>query len=258
VRSSWQTLDVEREGPEVTNAEHSATATDGLTELARQLSDLARMMSEGLQHGLHTERVLEFAAAAVPGAEQAGILTLHGNNHPVLVASTGPLVAQVDAVQVELREGPGLQALTLSDIVHIPDLAATPDYPRFGPAAIDATGVRSLLSYRLYLTSERTGALNFYATTPNAFPDLAIPLGAIFAAYASLTLMNALHGDRVMHLERALESNREIGVAIGILMARELQTQEQAFSRLRSASQDLHRKLHDVASEVRLTGRLPG
>jgi ANTAR domain len=239
--------------------EHAATATvtDELTELARQMSELARMMSEGLEQGLHAERVLHYAAAAVPGADQAGLLTLQARGEPVLVASTGPLVAQVEAVQSEVREGPALEALTISDIVYVPDLAESVDYPLFGPAAIDATGVRSLLSYRLYLTAERTGALNFYSTTPDAFSDLAIPLGAIFAAYASLTLINALHGDRVMHLERALESNREIGVAIGILMARDLHTQEQAFGRLRSASQNLHRKLRDVAAEVRLTGRLP-
>lgn len=240
-----------------TNANGTAIVADELAELARQMSDLARVMSEGLEQGLHAERVLQFAAAVVPGAEQAAIITLHGRNEPVLVASTGPLVARVEGVQAQLREGPGVQALTVSDIVHIPDLAGSADYPRFGPEAIATTGVRSILSFRLYLSAERTGALNFYSTTPDAFPDVAIPLGAIFAAYASLTLVNAMHGDRAMHLERALESNREIGVAIGILMARELHTQEEAFGRLRSASQNLHRKLHDVAAEVRLTGRLP-
>jgi AmiR/NasT family two-component response regulator len=40
----------------------------------------------------------------------------------------------------------------------------------------------------------------------------------------------------IFDLERALESNREIGVAMGILMAREMCTQSQAFNRLRTAS----------------------
>ena len=82
-------------------------------------------------------------------------------------------------------------------------------------------------------------------------------MGALFAAYASLTLLNDLHHDKIMNLERALESSREIGCAMGILMARELCTQDQAFDRLRTASQHTHRKLRDIAAEVKDTGALP-
>jgi AmiR/NasT family two-component response regulator len=40
-------------------------------------------------------------------------------------------------------------------------------------------------------------------------------------------------------------------------MARELLTAEQAFDRLRDASQRQHRKLRDIAEEVISTGQLP-
>ena len=58
-------------------------------------------------------------------------------------------------------------------------------------------------------------------------------------------------------MERALESSREIGTAIGILMARELCTADQAFDLLRVASQHTHRKLRDIAAHVKETGALP-
>ena len=61
----------------------------------------------------------------------------------------------------------------------------------------------------------------------------------------------------IFDLERALESNREIGVAMGILMAREMCTQSQAFNRLRTASQQLNRKRRDIADDVKRTGQLP-
>jgi AmiR/NasT family two-component response regulator len=61
----------------------------------------------------------------------------------------------------------------------------------------------------------------------------------------------------IFDLERALESNREIGVAMSILMAREMCTQSQAFNRLRTASQQLNRKLRDIADDVKRTGQLP-
>ena len=62
---------------------------------------------------------------------------------------------------------------------------------------------------------------------------------------------------RTANLEIALGTNRQIGVAIGILMHQERITETAAFDRLRAASQDLNRKLREVAEEVTLTGRLP-
>ena len=59
------------------------------------------------------------------------------------------------------------------------------------------------------------------------------------------------------NLRAALASNRQIGAAIGILMARLKITEDEAFDALRSASQHLHRKLRDVADEVVTTGDLP-
>ena len=72
-----------------------------------------------------------------------------------------------------------------------------------------------------------------------------------------IALQTARYRKRAANLEIALESNRRIGSAIGILMARELLTAEQAFARLREASQRLHRKLRDIADEVVRTGQLP-
>jgi AmiR/NasT family two-component response regulator len=54
-----------------------------------------------------------------------------------------------------------------------------------------------------------------------------------------------------------LETNRDIGVAIGILMASKLVTKQQAFDALRITSQHTHRKLHLVALDVIETGELP-
>lgn len=62
---------------------------------------------------------------------------------------------------------------------------------------------------------------------------------------------------KIEHLERALESNRLIGTAVGILMAELRITSEEAFDRLRTASQTSNRKLSDVADDVVFTGALP-
>jgi AmiR/NasT family two-component response regulator len=62
----------------------------------------------------------------------------------------------------------------------------------------------------------------------------------------------------IAELKTAVVTNRNIGAAIGILMARHSLTQQQAFDAMREQSQHSHRKLRDVAEEVLFTGRLAG
>jgi AmiR/NasT family two-component response regulator len=54
----------------------------------------------------------------------------------------------------------------------------------------------------------------------------------------------------VTDLTTALESNRDIGAAIGIVMVTRAVESEAAFDLLREASQSRHTKLRDVAREV--------
>ncbi len=61
---------------------------------------------------------------------------------------------------------------------------------------------------------------------------------------------------RADNLQRALGSNRVIGTALGILMAHERISADEAFVRLREASQASNRKLRDVADDVVFTGAL--
>jgi hypothetical protein len=55
-------------------------------------------------------------------------------------------------------------------------------------------------------------------------------------------------------LQRALVSNRRIGMAMGILMERHRFTEEQAFEQLRDLSQRGNIKLRDVAEQLIYTG----
>lgn len=62
---------------------------------------------------------------------------------------------------------------------------------------------------------------------------------------------------QVANLQIALQSNRRISMAVGILMSRHGLTSNQAFDRLRAVSQNAHRKLHEVADAVIYAGDLP-
>ena len=55
---------------------------------------------------------------------------------------------------------------------------------------------------------------------------------------------------RLAQLEQALETNRAISVALGVLMERSGVTQQEAFETLRLLSARQHRKLREVALDV--------
>jgi hypothetical protein len=61
---------------------------------------------------------------------------------------------------------------------------------------------------------------------------------------------------KATNLYKALHSNREIGAAMGILMARHRLTSDQAFDLLRRTSQRAHRKIVAIAADVIETGEL--
>jgi AmiR/NasT family two-component response regulator len=100
-------------------------------------------------------------------------------------------------------------------------------------------------------------ALTLYADRVDAFTARDLEAATILGSFAGLTLENERQRDRADNLEIALETNRHIGTAIGILMAREMLTSEQAFTRLREVSQRQHRKLREVAEDVARDGQLP-
>jgi hypothetical protein len=203
------------------------------------------------------DRVVRFAARAVPHADHCALTLVPGGRRPATVATTDDVPPQVDALQYKLGEGPCLTATTADDVVHADDLTGDRQWPVFAAAAVRNTPVRSMISVRLALSADDRAAMNFYSHRPYAFDDTDFAIAAIFAPFAAMALQSALREKQAAQLHIALNSSRQIGTAIGILMARELITSEQAFSQLSRASQELNRKLRDIAAEVAETGALP-
>ncbi|MEN3360096.1 MAG: hypothetical protein V7637_4078, partial [Mycobacteriales bacterium] len=138
------------------------------------------------------------------------------------------------------------------------DLAAEARWPLFARRAADRTGIRSMLAYRLFTDQDTLGSLNLYAATPQSFTDDVLPVGAVFAAHAAMAFAQAREVEQISHLEQAMASNRTIGTAIGLLMARRHLSSDEAFELLRSTSQLSNRKLRDLAEQVVRSGDLPG
>ena len=232
-----------------------AEIASALAELAAAFTRLVQVFLEGGQAQLSPQRIVDVAARVMPSCRHAAVVVID-QDQPRTLASTDAVPDHVDAVQFDAGQGPSLDVLVTDDYVRVDDLADDPRWPQFGSRAVEAADVRSMINYRLYLGRHRRAALSFYSTWPHAFDEVAAAMGAIFAAYCSLTLITQQLDDEV-HPERAANVHREIGVAIGILMATEQRTADDAFTMLQTASQRLHRDLKDVARQVTTTGRLP-
>jgi hypothetical protein len=169
--------------------------------------------------------------------------------------TSDPVASWVDALQYQVGEGPCLQSATEGASVLAGDLARETRWPSFSPRAAAESPVRSVLAIRL--PARESAAMNFYADTVDAFDDHAVAAASIVAAHAASLIMLGEVAERSQNLEDALGSNRQIGMAMGVLMAHHKITQDEAFTLLRVASQSLHRKLRDIAIEVTETGALP-
>jgi len=139
---------------------------------------------------------------------------------------------------------------------HVTNLATDPRWRPFARAARKQTPVRGVLSCRLSVADEQPiASLNLYATRNNAFAPDIIRAVRLLGAHAGQP--HRQHRDNARTLAEAIDSNRLIGAAIGILMGRHRLTQDQAFSLLRRTSQNSNRKLRDIADDVLHQGDIP-
>ena len=173
-------------------------------------------------------------------------------------ASTDGAALRADLLQYEIGSGPCVDAVLDDHVYLTDDVGHDERWPQWGQRVSAELGLRSVLAYRLSLLDDSgaVAALNVYSDQPAAFDDHAVGTGLVLATHGSLLVTAQLARDQAANLLRALESNREIGVAMGILMHRHRLDREQAFAVLRVASQDSNRKLAEVASEVADTGVL--
>lgn len=233
-----------------------ASETDPLRRAALAFTDLGEQVGSSTAGGLQS--VADVAAARVRGAGWASITT-HDGSSWVTSASTGEAAVAADAVQYEMGTGPCVDAIVDRTIYNPEDLRSDERWPELGRRLADELGMRSMLSFRLAVDGEAMlGGLNLYADRPHAFDPDSVGVGLLLATHAAAVVALRDNRDRAEHLQRALQSNRDIGVAIGILMAAHKVTRQQAFDLLRIASQHTNRRLHDIALEVADTGTLEG
>jgi GAF domain-containing protein len=232
--------------------EHAAMADDEPLDPVEAFAEIHRIkLSETNLDGVlnHLSRL---ARRTIPGAAEVSV-TLSRGKGAYTAAFTGDLALALDETQYQQGHGPCLDALASGDTMLIENVDTETRWPGYIPQAA-AAGCHSSMSVGLPVHGSVAGALNIYATEPQAFDDDAVALAQTFAGYAAVALANAHLYDTqaalAYQMQTAMASRAVIEQAKGIIMGDRRCTAEQAFQILTKLSQDTNRKLRDVAQAL--------
>jgi GAF domain-containing protein len=229
------------------------SAARGPDELMEAVAEIARRLAESDDLDELLQRVVTLGEDYLDGCEGVSLMLIRKGGVITSPAFSSQVAYDSDMVQYATNEGPCLEAIRDQHTVLIDDLASDERWPRYREQAM-ALGVRSMVSFRLFLLGDTMGALDFYSSRPHAFDERSRLVGQVFASHAAVALKAAI---AEAGSEAALRTRDVIGQAKGVLMAREGITAYVAFDRLRELSQQLNRPVRELAEEVAATGEVP-
>lgn len=233
--------------------ENDERAVDGLGDTPMNpgtvFEALARILYESDDPNEMYTAICLTATMLVPSCDHASIM-LRRRGEPVTVAASDSVAMEVDDLERLTGEGPCLDVLDNTSVVIEPDLRNPHSWPNLSKLVIEKTPVRGSLGFRLLVDNEKVGALNLFSDTPGAFNEAIARDAIVLGSFASVAVAAIAHGEEASTLRRGLESNREIGKAVGLLMALHNISDEEAFDLLRRTSQRMNRKIADLAQQV--------
>lgn len=203
-------------------------------------------------------QVCTAAVQLVDGCDHASLL-VRRQGRAETAAASDDVAMTCDGLEREVGQGPCLDALD-ADAPHqhfCTDLREGCDWPALAERLLAETPVRGLAGFRLRHDDTKVGALNVFSDEPGRLSEESLHQATLLTAFASVSLVAMRNGEEASTLRRGLDSNREIGKAVGLLMAMHDLDQDAAFAMLSRVSQEMNLKLVEVAARVVQTHR-PG
>jgi GAF domain-containing protein len=216
-------------------------------EVALAIAAASRSINQPVTLRDTLTRIVETARTSVPGFDHVGLSTIDRSGKVETQVATGDLVWELDRLQYGLSEGPCVDTLHQAEVVLAPRIRLEARWPRYVPEAV-RLGLKAQLAVKLYLDERGTlGGLNLYSTSQEDIEPDAEGMADLFAAHAAIALG---HVSERENLNKALQSRKVIGQAIGILMERHRMSEDRAFSFLVRASSHGNIKLSTVAQQL--------
>jgi hypothetical protein len=219
--------------------ESTAEAFNGLAQLVYASDGYAQVY----------DAIVRAAPRLVEGCDHASLM-LRDDGHFTTVASSDDVARRIDAFERELGEGPCLDAIEDESVFRDADLTDGSPWPRLTERVLAETPVRGMAGFRLRAGEQKAGALNLFSDTPGALTAEAVDQGIVLAAFITVAVAASQERRAAESLKAGLQSNREIGKAMGLMMAFHKISDDEAFEMLRKASQDMNIKLSEVARQV--------
>ncbi|GGH99749.1 RNA-binding protein [Arthrobacter liuii] len=226
-------------------AKSDTSITEHLHELVLNSSDVEEFLNELAQVSARN--------LSEPGDEMLCAITLLRQRKAATVASSSQEAKSIGRLEHGFTETPGMTAFADQEIIHVPDLTQDGRWPEYSSAVI-AEGIRSVAALPFRLEGETKAALLLYSRRARRFEGRVLKFAEDFVSQTSLALRLAVrfahYSETAANLRATLESRTVIDMAVGIIMAQNRCSQQDAFDILRAASSTRNSKLHDVAAAV--------
>jgi GAF domain-containing protein len=234
-------------------AAHAARRAPALKDgIISHLQDLVLQTSDA--HDFYRElAVFSATLLAPPGVEIFCNVTVRRRKKPITAAWSTPRAMEMDELQYAFGDGPCLAAMRTGATVYVRDVTADHRWPDYAQA-VAAHGVSSILSVPLQLEEDSSAALNIYSSAAHGFSAEDVARAEVFGEQSAKTLKLELRLARLREakedLAAAMKSRTAIDVAVGVIMAQNRCSQEDAMTILRKASNSRNIKLRDVATGI--------
>jgi hypothetical protein len=182
--------------------------------------------------------------------------------HPYTVATTDRDGWEADQIEFDAADGPCYEVLCKDAAFDGIDLRTERRWPAWAAVA-DLLGFTSAAAVTGEVEAGQKLVLNGYSVDDAFLDQAAVERAQQFidelASTLPLALRFAQQATEVSQLQEALASRSTIDQALGVLMAQNRCTRDEAFGILRRASQHRNIKLRDVAAAAiyRFTGHQP-
>jgi GAF domain-containing protein len=241
---------------EIVAIEWTAPSEDGPNLDASSINQFLHQLvldSDDVEEFLNGLARVSARSLSEPGDEILCGITLLRHRKAATVASSSPDAQAMDEIQYAFGDGPCMTASREQETVHVPDLDAEERWPQYA-ATVREQGVRSILALPFLLDGDSRAALNLYSHRRARFDARALELARDFVNQTSMALRLAVRfarsSEKAADLKATLETRTGIDVAVGIIMAQNRCSQEEAFELLKAASSSRNVKLHAVAAGV--------
>ena len=192
-----------------------------LPEVRAAATQLAALSDVTLDVVEQLENVSSLALMLLPSCVGVSITVLVEGD-PFTVTATSPGIGAVDASQY-LADGPCVAAASSGEPVQVEDVLDEQCWQEYAQTAA-AHGIRSSLSVPLRREDgELVGALNLYASEPDAFSGRHALVADLFGAHVGDVVSNAdlsfMTRDFARELPQRLQDHDKVSQAVGVLMA---------------------------------------